>query len=111
MQPLDALSALTMGHHAADDDLLQWRWGNYNRAPRTTCKKHLLIVLHRSAQRGNAKKFAPGSIELMIMRDKLDDFLRRSKIQLFDVTRPGDRWEKCAHCRMEYARKYGHLQR
>lgn len=110
MQPLDALSALAMGHHANDDDLLTWAWNDPAvKLQRITCKKHMLLLLHRYGNRGHVKKFKPGTIELMIMRDKLDDMLRRSALVLYEVRAPGENWDQCPHCRYEMAKKYGHL--
>lgn len=111
MQPLDALSALAMGHHAKDDDLLTWAWGGAHtaRGSRVTCKAHLLRLLHRSKNRDHAKKFKPGTVELMIIRDVMDDMLRRSALVLYEVRAPGENWDQCPHCRVEMARKYGHL--
>ena len=110
MQPLDALSALAMGHHAKDDDLLTWAWSDPAvKLQRITCKLHLLRLLHRSKHRNDAKKFKPGTIELMIMRDVMDDMLRRGNLVLYEVRAPGENWDQCPHCRVEMARKYGHL--
>lgn len=112
MQPLDSLSALAMGHHAKDDDLLRWTWGGFGSksSQRVTCKVHLLLLIHRAAHRGDAKKFKPGTIEMMIVRDQFEDMLRRGNLLLFEV-RAGNNTEECPHCRFEFTKKYGHLYR
>lgn len=113
MQPLDSLSALAMGHHAKDDDLLRWTWGGFGSksSQRVTCKAHLLRLIHRAGNRQHAKKFKPGTIELMIARDQFEDMLRRGNIMLFDVRGPAPdpAQSECPHCRYEWAKKYGHL--
>jgi len=97
-----------MGHHAQDDDLIVMQYGG---RWATRCKKHILLMLHRAEHRNDAIKFAPGTIELMIVRDQFDDMLRRKVIRIAEVRAPGADWHQCPHCRMEAARKYGHLLR
>lgn len=109
MKPLDRLSALAMAHHADDADLLVWSPPNA-RMRRTSCKLHMLFVMHRVEHRHDVLKFKPGTVELMVMRDQLEDQLRRGVVLLYSVRKPGNDWMKCPHCRMEQAKKYGHLQ-